>query len=190
MFKKQKKFFLNLKILKFLIFSPLLISLPFFLANTDVNAGMEFQWNQDSGYRRLKWYQKERKKRFRNTIFFFLRPSDRKAELLKITFNIPKTFDSNLKDKVILCKVKIGGFDSRTKCVQDIPADIEINENNSSIDIFPYKPIPSNKDSYAIVFNKIFNPKKKGLKQIHSYGQYAQKNSSPRYLGSWTIVID
>ena len=190
MFNKQKKLILNLKILKLLFFSPLLISIPFYLGNSDAKAGLEFQWDQDSGYRRLKWFQKENKKRFRNTIFFFLRPSDRQANLLKITLNIPKTFDSTLKDKVSLCKVKIGGFEGRTKCIKDIPADIEINEDNSSLDIFPYSPIPSNKDSYAIVFKKIFNPKKSGLKQFHSFGQYAQMDSSSRYLGSWTILIN
>ena len=190
MFNKQKKLILNLKILKILFFSPLLISTPFFIENSYVNAGLEFQWDQDSGYRRLKWFQKENKKKFRNTIFFFLRPSDRQANLLKITLKIPETFDSTIKDKVSFCKVKIGGFEGRTKCIEDIPADVEINEDNSSLDIFPYSPIPSNKDSYAIVFKKIFNPKKAGLKQFHSYGQYAQKNTSSRYLGSWTIVID
>ena len=189
-FNKQKKLILNLKILKILFFSPLLISTPFFIDNSYVNAGLEFQWDQDSGYRRLKWFQKENKKKFRNTIFFFLRPSDRQANLLKISLKIPKTFDSTIKDKVSFCKVKIGGFEGRTKCIEDIPADVEINEDNSSLDIFPYSPIPSNKDSYAIVFKKIFNPKKSGLKQFHSYGQYAQKNTSSRYLGSWTIVID
>ena len=190
MFNKQKKLILNFKILKILFFSPLLIATPFFIDNSYVKAGLEFQWDQDSGYRRLKWFQKENKKRFRNTIFFFLRPSDRKTGLLKITLKIPKTFDSNLKDKVSLCKVKIGGLQGRTKCIEDIPADVEINEDNSSLDIFPYSPIPSNKDSYAIVFKKILNPKKSGLKQFHSYGQYAQKNTSSRYLGSWTILID
>ena len=190
MFNKQKKLILNFKILKILFFSPLLIATPFFIDNSYVKAGLEFQWDQDSGYRRLKWFQKENKKRFRNTIFFFLRPSDRQANLLKITLNIPKTFDSTLKDKVSLCKVKIGGFEGRTKCIEDIPADVDINEDNSSLDIYPYSPIPSNKDSYAIVFKKISNPKKSGLKQFHSYGQYAQKNTSSRYLGSWTIVID
>ena len=190
MFNKQKKLILNLKILKLLFFSPLLISIPFYLGNSDAKAGLEFQWDQDSGYRRLKWFQKENKKKFRNTIFFFLRPSDRQANLLKITLKIPETFDSNLKDKVSLCKVKIGGFEGRTKCIKDIPADIEINEDNSSLDIFPYSPIPSNKDSYAIVFKKIFNPKKSGLKQFHSFGQYAQMDSSSRYLGSWTILIN
>ena len=190
MFNKQTKFALKFKILKVLFFSPLLISIPFYLGNSDAKAGLEFQWDQDSGYRRLKWFQKENKKRFRNTIFFFLRPSDRQANLLKITLKIPKTFDSTIKDKVSFCKVKIGGFEGRTKCIEDIPADVEINEDNSSLDIFPYSPIPSNKDSYAIVFKKISNPKKSGLKQFHSYGQYAQKNTSSRYLGSWTIVID
>ena len=190
MFNKQKKLILNFKILKILFFSLLLIATPFFIDNSYVKAGLEFQWDQDSGYRRLKWFQKENKKRFRNTIFFFLRPSDRKTGLLKITLNIPKTFDSNLKDKVSICEVKIGGFEGRTKCIKDIPADIEINENNSSLDIFPYSPIPSNKESYAIVFKKIFNPRKSGLKQFHSYGQYAQQNTSSRYLGSWTILIN
>ena len=190
MLNKQKEFALNLKILRLMFFLPLLVSIPFFLENSYVKAGLEFQWDQDSGYRRLKWFQKENKKRFRNTIFFFLRPSDRQAKLLKVTLKIPDTFDSKLKDKVSLCKVKIGGFESRTKCIEDIPADIEINENNSSLDIYPYNPIPSNKDSYAVVFNKIFNPKKSGLKQFHSFGQYAVQNSTQRYLGSWTIVID
>ena len=189
-FNKQTKVALNFKILKLLFFSPLLISIPFHLANSDAKAGLEFQWDQDSGYRRLKWYQREDKRRFRNTIFFFLRPSDRKAGLLKITLKIPETFDSNLKDKVSICKVKIGGYEGRTKCIKDISADIEINEDNSSLDIFPYSPIPSNKDSYAIVFEKIFNPRKSGLKQFHSFGQYAQMDSSSRYLGSWTILIN
>ena len=190
MLNKQKRFILNFNILKLIFFTPLLISTPFLFENNHVKAGLEFQWDQNTGYRKLKWFQKENKKRLRNTIFFFLRPSDRQAELIKITLKIPESFDSKLKDKVSLCQVKIGGFKSRTKCIKDIPADIEINEDNSSLDIFPYSPIPSNKDSYAVVFNKIFNPKKSGLKQFHSYGQYAQQNSTQRYLGSWTIVID
>ena len=96
MFNKQKKLILNLKILKLLFFSPLLISIPFYFANSDAKAGLEFQWDQDSGYRRLKWYQKENKRKFRNTIFFFLRPSDRQANLLKITLKIPEKFESKL----------------------------------------------------------------------------------------------
>ena len=189
MFNKQKKLPLNLKILKILFISPFLISIPF-LSNTNVaKAGLEFQWDQDSSYRRLKWFQKENQRRFRNTIYFFLRPSDRKTGLLKVNLAIPKTFKTKLKtEKINLCKVKIGGFDSRTKCIENIPADIEIKDDNSSLDIYPYSPIPSNKDSYAIVL-KVINPKRTGLYQFHSYGQPTGKSISS-YLGSWTILID
>ena len=192
MLKKTKKLALNYKIFGFFLIPTILVSTPFFKNLQDAKAGLEFQWDQDSGYRRLKWFQKENKKRFRNTIFLFFRPSDRKSELLKITLSIPKTFKSTLKEeKISLCKVKIGGFDSRTKCLEDIPADIEINTDESglrSLDIYPYKPIPTNKESYAIVL-KVINPKKTGLYQFHSYGQPKGKSSSS-YLGSWTIVLD
>ena len=177
------------KIFKFLLLSPFLISIPFF-CNHQVKAGLEFQWDQNSGYRRLKWFQKEDKSTSRNTIFFFLRPLDRKGDLLKISIKIPKNFKSTLKEKKIsFCKVNIGGFESRTKCITDIPADIELKENNSLLEIFPFSPIPRNKDSYALVF-KVFNPKRSGLYQFHSFGQYIGDNSVSSYIGSSTIRID
>ena len=192
MLKKTKKLNLNFKILRFFLVPTILLSTPFINKIQNVKAGLEFQWDQDSGYRRLKWFQKENERRFRNTIYFFLRPSDRKTDLLKIDLAIPKTFKVNLeKEKISLCKVNIGGFESRTKCIEDIAADIEINTDESSsrtLNIYPYKPIPSNKESYAIVL-KVFNPKKSGLYQFHSYGQPKGRSVSS-YLGSWTIVID
>ena len=192
MLKITKKPTLSLKILRFFIIPTILVSSSFFNNIQDAKAGLEFQWDQDSNFRRLKWFQKENRRKFRNTIYFFLRPSDRRTDLLKVNLAIPKTFKSTLKnEKISFCKVKIGGFDSRTKCLEDIPADIEINTDESglrSLDIYPYSPIPSNKDSYAIVL-KVFNPKKSGLYQFHSYGQPKGKSFSS-YLGSWTIVID
>ena len=192
MLKKTKKLNLNFKILRFFLVPTILLSTPFINKIQNVKAGLEFQWDQDSGYRRLKWFQKENQRRFRNTIYFFLRPADRKTDLLKIDLAIPKTFKVNKKKKKIsLCKVNIGGFESRTKCIEDIAADIEINTDESSsrtLNIFPYKPIPSNKESYAIVL-KVFNPKKSGLYQFHSYGQPKGRSVSS-YLGSWTILID
>jgi hypothetical protein len=192
MFKNTKKFTSSLKILRFLLIPAILVSTPFLNNIQDAKAGLEFQWDQDSGFRRLKWHQKENKSRFRNTIYFFFRPSDRTADLLKINLAIPKTFKVTLKeDNISLCKVRIGGFDSRTKCLEDIPTDIEINTDESSsrsINIYPYSPITSNKESYAIVF-KVTNPKRRGLYQFHSYGQPKGKSVSS-YLGSWTIVID
>ena len=189
---KTKKPTLNLKILRFFLIPTILFSTPFFDNLQDANAGLEFQWDQNSGLRRLKWFQKENKKRFRNKIYFFLRPSDRNADLLKINLSIPKTFKATLKEeKISLCKVRIGGFEKRTKCLENIPSDIEIISEESSlrsINIYPYSPIPSNKESYAIVL-KVFNPNKSGLYQFHSYGQPKGKSVSS-YLGSWTIGID
>jgi len=193
MLKKTKKLALNFKILRFFLIPTILVSTPFFNKVQDAKAGLEFQWDQDSGHRRLKWFQKENRRKFRNTIYFFLRPSDRRTDLLKINLAIPKSFKTTLdKEKISLCKVKIGGFDSRTKCLEDLPADIEINTDESSLrslNIYPYSPIPSDKESYAIVLKKVINPKRTGLYQFHSYGQSKGKSVSS-YLGSWTIVID
>tara|TARA_A100001035_G_scaffold248411_1_gene218506 strand:- start:11 stop:592 length:582 start_codon:yes stop_codon:yes gene_type:complete len=193
MLKETKKLTLNFKILRFFLIPTILFSTPLLNHLQDAKAGIEFQWDQDSGLRRLKWFQKENKRSFRNSIYFFLRPSDRRADLLKINLSIPKTFKVNLNDKKIsFCKVRIGGFENRTKCLENIPADIEIETDDSSlrsINIYPYSPIPSNKESYAIVLKKIFNPKRTGLYQFHSYGQ-PKGGSVLSYLGSWTIVID
>ena len=192
MLKKTKEFALNFKILRLLLIPAILVSTPFFNNIKGAKAGLEFQWDQDSGIRRLKWFQKENQRRLRNKIYFFLRPSDRNNELLKVSLDIPKTFKTNLKkEKISFCKVRIGGFETRTKCLEDIPADIEINTKDlplRSIDIYPYSPLPLSKENYAIVL-KVFNPNKSGLFQFHSYGQ-PKGESVSSYLGSWTIVID
>tara|TARA_B100000524_G_scaffold80923_1_gene37033 strand:- start:114 stop:689 length:576 start_codon:yes stop_codon:yes gene_type:complete len=189
---RTKKRIFNFKILKFFLIPTILFSTPFFNKIQEAEAGLEFQWDQNSGIRRLSWFQKENKRSFRNTIYFFLRPNDRNTGLLKIELAIPKTFKTKLKNKNIsFCKVKIGGFDSRTKCLEDIPADIEIKNDQTSVKkliIYPYSPIPSSKESYAIVL-KASNPRRSGLYQFHSYGQFIGKTTS-NYLGSWTIVID
>ncbi len=193
MLKKTNRLNLNFKILRFFIIPAILFSGPFFNNTQNAKASLEFQWDQDSAHRRLKWFQKESKKIFRNKIYFFLRPSDRRTDLLKINLTVPKTFKSTLNsEKISFCKVLIGGFENRTKCLEDIPADIEINTDESSIrtiNIYPYSPIPANKDSYAIVFKKVNNPNRSGLFQFHSFGQ-PKGTSISSYLGSWTIVID
>ena len=193
MLKKTKQHSLNLNFLRFFLIPSILVSIPFLNKLQHAKAGLEFQWNQDSGYRRLKWFQKEKKSKFRNTIYFFLRPSDRRSDLIKINLAIPKTFKATLdQEKISLCRVKIGGFETRTKCLEDLPADIEFNTDESSLrslNIYPYSPIPSNKESYAIVLKKVINPKRSGLYQFHSYGQSKGKSVSS-YLGSSTIRID
>jgi len=192
MIKNTKKPALNFKILKLFLIPTILVLTPFFNNIQDAKAGIEFQWDSNTGYKRLKWFQKENTRKFRNTIYFFLRPNERATDLLKINLAIPKTFKSTLKiEKISFCKVRIGGFEDRTKCLEDIPADLEINTEDSglrSLNIYPYSPIPSNKDSYAIVL-KVINPRRTGLYQFHSYGQYKGQSVST-YLGSWTIGID
>ena len=191
MLKITKKHNLNLKFLRFFIIPTVLVLTPFYNIQ-DAKARLEFQWDQNDGYRRLKWFQKENERRFRNKIYFFLRPIDRNTELLRVNLAIPKTFKAKLnEEKIGFCNVRIGGFDSRTKCLEDIPADIEISTKESglrSIDIYPYKPIPTNKKSYAVAL-KVINPRKSGLYQFHLYGQ-PKGNTGLSYLGSSTIVID
>ena len=190
MFKKQKGTVFHYRVFKLLFLTPLIISIPFFSKFEGAYAGLEFQWDGNPNYKQLKWFMKNDSRRARNTIFFFLRPYDRNNELLKINMTLPKKFDVTLKqEKISLCKVKIGGFESRTKCIDNIPADVVINEEENTLDIFPYVKIPRNKDSYAVVM-KVFNPRKSGLYQFHSYGQPAGETPSLSYLGSWTIRID
>ena len=71
MYKNTRKFTLNLKILRFFLIPTILVSTPLFKNIQDAKAGLEFQWNQDSNFRRLKWFQKEDKRKFRNKIYFF-----------------------------------------------------------------------------------------------------------------------
>ena len=71
MLKRTKKLAMNLKILRFFVLPVILFSTPFINKFQNAQAGLEFQWDQNSGYRRLKWFQKEKRNKFRNTIYFF-----------------------------------------------------------------------------------------------------------------------
>ncbi len=189
MIPKLKKIINERKLLKVFALSLLVFPLFYSQSSQKVKAGLEFQW-EDNGHKRLKWYQRTSLKRAQNKIFFFLRPSDRNTGLLKINIKVPDNFSSKLvEDKISLCKVTIGGFNSRTKCIENIPSDIEINDKKTKIDIYPINPLPSSKDSYAVVF-KVNNPRRNGLYQFHSFGQSAGKIPVSYYLGTWTLKID
>ena len=60
---------------------------------------------------------------------------------------------------------------------------------NNSVEILPFSPIPTSKDSYAIVL-KMINPQRTGLYQFHSFGKSSGNVPISSYLGSWTIKID
>ena len=183
------KFFKKNSLINYLLFLPIFTSFLTLQINS-AKANLEFQWDNDSGYKRLKWHQTRPKKNAKNTIFFFLKSRNRKTGLLSLNIKFPEKLESSIKPKNIsLCKVNIGGFDSKTKCLENIPSSIDIDNEANSVEILPVSPIPTNKDSYAIVF-KIINPQRSGLYQFHSFGKSSGNIPISSYLGSWTIKID
>ena len=151
----------------------------------------EYQWDADPDYRKLRYYQSTREKLDRARYYFFLRGKERKDNTIKLTIKIPDYFDAKIKpEKLSLCKVKLGGFTGRTRCLEKVPSVIEINDKQNSIEIFPKSPIPKNKENYAILM-KIFNPRKAGMYQIQALSQSQQPGEIPisTYLGTWNITV-
>ena len=176
-------------LIKIILFLPLLSSFIPFQINS-ARANVEFQWDTNRTYKKLKWFQINSNKLAKNKIFFIYRPSDRKTGLLTLNIKVPKNFKSTLKAKnVSLCRVNIGGFSSKTKCLEDILSDIEINRKTKNIEIIPIAPLPKNKDSYAVVF-KVTNPQRSGLYQFHTFAKSSGAIPISSYIGSWTININ
>ena len=63
---KTNKLALNFKFLRFFLIPTILFATPFFNKLQICKAGMEFQWDQDSGHRRLKWFVKDNRRNVRN----------------------------------------------------------------------------------------------------------------------------
>ena len=96
---KNKKDKLSINIFKYLLLTPFIFS---FLQPNNPNilkAGIEFQWEDNQNFKRLKWYQKDNKKSAKNKIFLFLRGSDRKTGLIKVNVRVPDGFISKIKKK-------------------------------------------------------------------------------------------
>ena len=181
------RFSLKESINKLLLPTLLITLVPFNISSVKA---FEFQWNPNDGYKRLQYYQKNGDKNIKNKIFFFFKPRDRRTGLLSINIKIPDNFKANLKPKnITFCKANFGGFTSKTKCLEDIPSDIVLNEENKKLEIYPITPVPADKDTYAVVF-KINNPRRSGLYQFHSFGKSSGPVPVSSYLGSWTLVID
>ena len=151
----------------------------------------EHQWDPEPGYKRLKYYQSSSDKLDRATYYFFLRGKERKDNITKLTLKVPDYFKTKIKpEKLNLCKVKVGGFKGRTNCLENVPSVIQIKNNQTSIEIFPERPIPLNKDNYAVVM-KVFNPRKGGMFQFQALSQSQQPGEIPisTYLGTWNISV-
>ena len=149
----------------------------------------EYQWDPEPGYKRLKYYQSSSERNERSTYYLFLRGKERKENIEKLTIAVPDYFDARIKtNKINLCKVKIGGYTGRTRCLENIPSLIKINDKQTIIEIIPEKPIPINKDNYAVVM-KIFNPRKRGMFQFRALSQNTDEIPISTYLGTWNIDV-
>ena len=149
----------------------------------------EYQWFPEEGYKKLRYLQSSSERLERATYYFFLRGKERKADISKLTLRVPDYFEAKIKpEKLSLCKVNIGSYTSRTRCLENVPSEIRINENQTSIDITPERAIPLNKDSYAVVM-KIFNPRKRGMFQFQAFSQNVGEIDISTYLGTWNIDV-
>ena len=149
----------------------------------------EYQWDPEPGYKRLKYYQSSSERNERSTYYFFLRGQERKEDIEKLTIAVPDYFKAKIKTKKLnLCKVKIGGYTGRTRCLENIPSLITVNNKQTFIEILPEKPIPYNKDNYALVM-KIFNPRNRGMFQFRALSQNTDEIPISTYLGTWNIDV-
>ena len=190
MFKKQ-----SLPIIKkvfFIGFSAFVFSAGAFNLAPKSSASpgfFEHQWFPEEGYKKLRFLQSSSERLERATYYFFLRGRERKADISKLTIKVPDYFEAKIKSKKLsLCKVTVGSYTKKTRCLENVPAEIRINENQTSINIFPQIPIPLNKDSYAVVM-KIFNPRKRGMFQFQAFSQNVGEIDISTYLGTWNIDV-
>ncbi|AIQ97803.1 DUF2808 domain-containing protein [Prochlorococcus sp. MIT 0801] len=149
----------------------------------------EYQWDPEPGYKRLKYYQSSSERNERSTYYFFLRGQERKEDIKKLTIAVPDYFEAKIKIKKLnFCKVNVGGYTSRTRCIENIPSIFKVNDKQTIIEILPEKPIPYNKDNYALVM-KIFNPRKRGMFQFRALSQNTDEIPISTYLGTWNIDV-
>jgi len=149
----------------------------------------EHHWNPEPGYKKLNYYQSSSDRSDRATYYFFLRGQEREKDIFKLTLTVPDYFDTKIKtEKLSICKVKIGGYTSRSRCIENVPSLIKVNDKQTVIEIFPEKPIPLNKDNYAVVM-KIFNPRKVGMFQFRALSQQTADIPISTYLGTWNIDV-
>jgi len=156
---------------------------------SSASPGFEIQWFPEEGYKKLRYLQSSSERLDRATYYFFLRGKERKADISKLTLRVPDYFEAKIKPKKLsLCKVNVGSYSSKTRCLKKIPSEITINSNQTSIVILPDQPIPLNKESYAVVM-KIFNPRERGMFQFQAFSQNVGEIDISTYLGTWNIEV-
>ena len=150
---------------------------------------MEFRWDNTRDYRKLYYYVTNTSRLKRGEYYFVLRPKDRKTAILKLSITIPDSFDVKIDPKrVQLCRMSEGGMLARTRCVEQIPATIELAPGGKAIEVFPNTPI-SDKGTIG-VYMQVFNPFNIGMYQFNALAQAPGDVPMAGYLGSWLIQID
>ena len=149
---------------------------------------MEFRWENNRDYRKLYFFTTDTTRMQRAEYYLMLRPKDRKTAILKLSISVPSHFDSTIDPKQVkLCRMSEGGMLKRTRCLETIPATIEVSENGRSIEIFPETPV-SDKDTIGVYMN-VFNPFNAGMYQFNALAQAPGDIPVSGYLGSWLIQI-
>ena len=150
---------------------------------------MEFRWAPARAYRKRNSNQPLALISDRSEWFLTLREKDRKTAILKLTVTVPDYFDSKLKPhRMRLCRTTVGGMMSRSKCLEEIPAVIQVNEDQTAIEVFPDTPLPSDGD-YSLSI-KLFNPQGKRMYQFNALVQAPGDVPMSGYRGSWLIDVD
>ena len=150
---------------------------------------VEFRWGNSEVYRRLYYYQSSDRQLDWATYYLMLRPRDRRTNILKLNITIPDYFNVSIRpDGLSLCRMQLGGYLSRSRCKELIPAVFQVNEANNDIEVFPNRAI-STEGTYAVVM-KIFNPDRRGMFQFNALAQLVGELPSLVYLGSWLIDIN
>ncbi len=150
---------------------------------------MEFRWDNTRDYRKLYYYVSDTARLKRAEYYFILRPKDRKTAILKLSITIPESFDVVIDPKrVKLCRLSDGGMMSRTRCIEEIPATVEIAPGGKAIEVFPNTPV-SDKGTIG-VYMHVFNPFNIGMYQFNALAQAPGDVPVAGYLGSWVIQID
>ena len=150
---------------------------------------MEFRWDTDNNYRKLYYYQTSTIENDRSEWYLTLRAKDRKTAVLKLTVTVPDYFDAKLKPRrMSLCRTSTGSMMSRTKCLETIPATIEVNDTQTAIEVFPDKPLPMDGD-YSLRI-KLFNPEGNRMYQLNALIQAPGDVPMSGYAGSWLIDVD
>ena len=150
---------------------------------------MEFRWDNNDGYKKLYYYQTSAIQDDRSDWYLTLREKDRKTAILKLTVEVPDFFDAKLKpERISLCRTSRGSMMSRSKCIEEVPATIEVNEDLTAIEVYPDQPVPMEGD-YSLRI-KLFNPKGQRMYQLNALIQAHGDVPMSGYVGSWLIDMD